>query len=250
MRALSALLLALLLTTPAQGDTLVVPNGFENVDASGPGFVFPFATSLISNYPLRFQQVYEASSFPDLDDVLTISELRFRINSPDGDRDPFTVEQVEVHLSTTAVAPDALTNGSTQALDDNVGADDTIVFTGGLSWDPCGSDPCLAPPAPFDLAVVFATPFSYDPTAGNLLLEVFNGSEEYPIQIFDALGVTGDAISNAREVLSRSDLTTHLFPSDSFGLITQFVYTVPEPGSTGAALVALLGMAALVRARA
>jgi hypothetical protein len=250
MRSLLALPLALLCAAApfsARADTVVVPNAYESQEAPGL-FVFPFATSQVSNYPVRYQQVYGATEFPALGDVMTISELRFRIDYATGDRNPFEVEQVEVRLSTTAAAPDALGAGSTAALDGNVGLDETLVYTGGLSWNACGTQLCPPEPAPFDLAIVFSEPFVYDPTAGNLLLEVVNGSESYPIQTFDAVNAT-DAISNAREVRDRDD-GTPLFPSDTYGLVTQFVYTVPEPGSLGATLAALLAVAGLRSRRA
>jgi hypothetical protein len=247
---------ALLAGLPAvvSADTLVVPTGMnlENEDApqSSP---FPFATysPTATNFPFRYQQVYDASYFTSFADVLAITELRFRIDSGFGDRDPYSVPEIQVYLSTTAAEPNALATGSTAAMDGNVGADETLVFSGQLNWDPCGALACPVPQVPpFDQTIPLATTFSYDPAAGNLLLDVDYLGTAYNDQRYDAVN-TGDLMSNVREVILRSDGTTHSFPvADSFGLVTQFVFTVPEPGANAVAGAAFAALVALRRSRA
>jgi hypothetical protein len=240
---------------PSAAVELVVPTGMNlEVEEGLQSSPFPFATyadpPLTSNYPYRYQQVYDASYFTSFADVLTISELRFRIDPGFGSRAPYTTGPLQVYLSTTAAEPNALAAGSPVALDSNVGADETLVFSGTRDWDACGNIACPVPQIPpFDQTLPLTTSFAYDPTAGNLLLEVWyeaqTSGDDYPIQRFDAVN-TGDLMSNVREVIDRGDNATHLWPvADSFGLVTQFVFTVPEPGASAlacAAFATLLGL--------
>ena len=89
------------------------------------------------------------------------------------------------------------------------------------------------------------------PLDGNLLLEVYNLSTLYPTQFFDAVNSPSDGIGHVREVLNRNDPEQSLFPTDapSNGLVTQFVYTVPETGSLASGAAALLAAGALRRRR-
>jgi hypothetical protein len=248
--ALAAIALAgAIAAPPAQSDTLVVPEAFENADAP-TSLVFPFAVGLFSNLPYRYQQVYAASDFPETEggDVLTISAIRFRIDQPQGGKEAMTVQDTDVFVSTTAKGADGLSAGSEDALDSNPGADSALVYTGSLAWDPCGAaDTCVLPP--FDLEIVFGDPFVYDPASGNLLLEVFNFSTEFPFQLFDAVNAV-DGISHVREVAVNGNPTMHEFPAaSSTGLVTQFVFTVPEPGAFAAIATALATLAGTRRRR-
>lgn len=256
MRSSSRILTAILtvfLAAPisvAGADTLVTPVGLdlENVDGA-QAFAFPFARGnpQFSNLPYRYQQAYAASEFDSIGDVIGISELRFRIDKATGDRSPFTVQSVEVRLSVTQVDPDALATGSTAAMDGNIGSGQTLVYQGSLDWAPCDAGTCPLPA--FDLAIPFTEDFFYDPLDGNLLLEVYNLSETYPTQFFDAVNSTSDGIGHVREMLDFANPSVSLFPTDapSNGLVTQFVYTVPEAGSALGAATALLAIGMLRR---
>jgi hypothetical protein len=233
---------------PAQGDTVVIPAIYENVDGNS-NLVFPFGALDLppSNYPFRFQQVYGAAEFGELPEAITISAVRFRVDQGTGGRDPFSVQSLELRLGTTSKAPDALTS---LELGSNIdGGDTTLVFTGELNWDPCDAGPCPLPA--FDLEIAFSTPFVYDPTAGNLIVDFTNLSETYPIQLFDVANTVGDGVSHVREVLDRDNTANHIFVDPStVGLVTQFVYTVPEPGAFASVAAALLAIAAVRRSRA
>jgi hypothetical protein len=136
-------------------------------------------------------------------------------------------------------------------MDGNIGADERLVFSGPRDWNACGTGGCPPNVLPFDQVIPLATPFVYDPTAGNLLLEVqYPEGGPYPEQRYDAVGA-GDLMSNVREVVLRSDGVTHSFqPPDSFGLVTQFVFTLPEPGAGAIAFAAFAALVALRRIRA
>ena len=239
--------IALLIGSAAHADTVVIPSAYASQDAPTE-VAYPFAVGQFSNRPYRYQQVYDATGFGSPGDVIWISDIAFRVDQPNGDLGAFVVQDVDVHLSTTAKAVNGLSGGSTAALDSNVGNDSTLVFSGTLNWDPCGATACVFDP--FDESIHFTTPFVYDPTAGNLLLEIYNFSTPpFPNNFFDA--VQNDAsMSNTRDMIDVVDGTTHHFFTDAVGLVTQFTFTVPEPGAISSVASALLALAGLKRRRA
>jgi hypothetical protein len=94
----------------------------------------------------------------------------------------------------------------------------------------------------------FQSPFFYDPSDGNLLLEIKNyeptccpgvpGANAGPL---DAWNVMGDAVSR---VYAKGDADAAVGIVDTIGLTTLFVFSpVPEPSTTALLVVAagLLG---------
>lgn len=231
----------------ARAETLAVPSALETVSAN-TGNAIPFGKAIFNaNEPVRYQQIYDASEFVGIGDVITISELRFRIDEGQQSSEPRTFDLIEVRLSTTGKPNDGL---DAAVFDNNVGADDTLVFSGSFTWDACGigTDPCQPPfPQPFELAIPLSTPFQYDATAGNLLLEVYNDDEEPVIGYFlDQENSPGDSVSRVVEVREFNS-GNPILSGNSAGLVTQFVYTVPEAGSVATALSALLALVGLRR---
>jgi hypothetical protein len=239
--------LATALPGATQAETIVVPSNRETV-IGNTGNAIPFGRSSTSNDPARYQQLYDASEFGgEGGDVIEISEIRFRIDDGTPEESPTFFDLIEVRFSTTSAANDGLDE---LIFDDNIGADDTLVFSGSFTWDACGvgTAACTGPyPQPFDLAIPLTTPFVYDPAAGNLLLEVFNDDTTPVINYFlDQENNTEDSVSRVVE-LRELGTGNPLFSGNSGGLITQFVYTVPEAGSLGAAIAALLALTGLRR---
>ena len=113
----------------------------------------------------------------------------------------------------------------------NVGANDTVVYSGALNF-------FLTAPGIYSISL--QTPFLFDPTAGNLLLDVRNLQPVPPPilggnpRAFNAAeGTFGDSVSEA----FAADANALTGGVDTGGLVTGFGGTiVPEP-STGALLV-------------
>src|SRR6202030_4049809 len=168
------------------GGPLVVPNEWSTAQG-GAGNLFP----LFSSKPMRYQQVFDASQFSRLNPGGgLINRLAFRGHGP-GTPFTSTVAQLQVNLSTTSKTPDGLSS----TFSDNVGPDDTQVFSGPFQT----AITFTGDPKNFEVVVILTTPFIYDPTKGNLLLDVRNmqGGVEVPPLDQELVGTsaTGDSVS-------------------------------------------------------
>jgi hypothetical protein len=142
------------------GDTLVVPNN----QAAAPGNL---ALSVGANAS-RLQEIVGGGQFTQ---PIVISGIRIR-SAPGSGRVSFNYTSLKITLSTTQAYPNT-NNGHTlpsTTYANNVGPDATTVYNGPYSTSSPG---CGAPgPCPFDLVISFATPFSYDPSKGRLLVDL------------------------------------------------------------------------------
>ena len=232
IQGLMASLFLLLYAPLARADVIVVPNTLATVEGNANNFG-PFF-----NNSVRYQQVYSASQFPSSTGPLMITQIAFR---PDGSvANPsltLIFNSVQIDLSTTSSTPGTLST----TFASNVGADNVTVFNSFVFLNA----PVTGPPGgPKGFTVTFPiTPFIYNPSAGNLLLDV---------RAFES----GGGISAPLDAQSNSPFTAHVdAPSiaatsgSSFadGLVTQFQFTpVPEPstlvlGSLGVLLVGVGG---------
>jgi phosphatidylinositol-3-phosphatase len=204
-------------TTSIFGGPLVVPNEWSTAQGDA-GNLFPF----FSSKPMRYQQVFEAGQFSRLNPGGgLINRLAFRGHGPGI---PFTgtIAQLQVNLSTTSRTPDGLSS----IFAENVGADDTQVFSGALQTAVTST----GDPSNFEIVINFSTPFYYDPGKGNLLLDVRNlqgGTEVPPIdQEMDGTSVTGDSVSRVYNYgdagAATAGQTGGVDEKDSYGLITRF----------------------------
>jgi hypothetical protein len=202
---------------------IVAPNNLQFVDGNSGSWV-PWGAG-----PGRYQEVFAASEFSALAGVGGgwIRNLSFRLDAADVGDFQRTVRDVQINLSTTSRGPDGLS----AVFAENVGPDERVVFTGNATLI-MNRGP--GPPAsmPFG-SPIFISPFLYDPSQGNLLLDVWIFSQS-PVLLpskLDSSRVTGDAISSVgAPVNSASGLV------DTEGLVVRFfVEPVPEPS-----MVALL----------
>ena len=196
---------------------LVAPNDWANAFGDA-GNLFP----LFSSKPMRYQQVFDAGQFSRLNPGGgLINRIAFRGHGPGI---PFTanVPQLQVNLSTTSKTPDALSSTFVE----NVGADDTQVFSGPLQ----AAVTFTGDPTNFEVTLIFTTPFFYDPAKGNLLLDVRNlqGGTEVPPndQELDGTTASGDSVSRVYNfgdvAATAAGSTGGVDEKDSYGLITRF----------------------------
>src|SRR5437868_3150041 len=108
--------------------TVVVPNADASVEGNSNNG-FPFNLSTFGLSAQRYQQVYNASQFSAFTGPVFINQIAFRPDAQSGAAFSSTLSNVRIDLSTTSASAGTLS--STYA--NNVGANDTIVFSGSLS---------------------------------------------------------------------------------------------------------------------
>ena len=188
----------------------------------------------------RFQQVYNASAFDG--SPITITGLSFRADSSVDA--PLTTTRgadgfpVEVTLSTTSASADSLSS----IFAGNLGEDATTVFSGTvtLSTGTVGGSP-----NDFSSTINFSNAFTYDPSMGNLLVEITKASSDLfadPLPL-DAEDTMGDAVSSLSGLSPIADQGI----ASSLGLVTQFeiggtVIPTPTAAIMGLGLIAVLGL--------
>ena len=193
----------------ARAALVVVPNAQAGAEGNDSNFG-PFFSSSV-----RYQQVYSFSQFPT-SGPLTITQISFR---PDGSVAGPTLFIVgttaQISLSTTSRAPGTLST----VFADNVGPNVQTVFNGFVS-----SAPVTGPgggPKDFTITITLDSPFVYDPSLGNLLLDV---------------SATSGGISAPFDAQSGGSLTSHVDAASigatsgtvaTTGLVTQFQFTTP-----------------------
>ncbi len=167
----------------------------------------PFSTADVLEVD-TYQQVYSSSVF---DGPIEISTTTF-FDTFEGGAHGNAIENAHYTLSfsTTTAAVGALST----TLANNVGADSQVFFAGPLGG-PLGGSHFIVP----------GTPFSYDPTLGNLLLQVDIVDPEgtTPFTFFDA--------NNGNGLFSRALGQAGADVADDVGLVTEFNRPIPEPST-------------------
>ncbi len=211
---------------------LVVPNSLANLDGN---------SLTLAPFIGRYQQVYDASQFPGLATAGGgwISSINFRLDQTNGFSFGGVSNTFQINLSTTARGPDSLS----PVFAENIGPDDTIVRLATNRNIFSVYRPSISPQG-FD--VYFdVSPFFYDPSSGNLLMDVRLYAESGQRAPFDGVELSGDSVSRVYGPLDAIAGTV-----DTRGVVTRFVVTpVPEPSSFVLALMflAVVGLGRLRR---
>lgn len=207
-------------TKTAYASFIVAPNTLTNTTGN-QGNNLPFATSAFAEL-LRYQQVFASSEFSTLSGPKLITQIALRPpEQPFGSAFTSTIDNIQINLSTTTRGPDNLS----LTFADNVGFDDTIVHSGSLTISSNNIGPPEGPKQ-FDIIVNLQTPFLYDPSLGNLLLETRNytGGSIFQSYGYDAHSDPNDSISRIGGLVNDE---IALF-SDTIGVVVQFT-VVPLP---------------------
>lgn len=206
---------------------VVSPGIYENSEADSWN-VGPFGR--------RFQQVYDATDFQEISNGGWISEMQFRLDSPDANGGMgMTWSNVQINLSTTTVTPFG-PNQIKNTFSLNVGSDDTVVL--GPRPLSVSAPESVGEPQPFYIQVSFDRPFFYSPANGNLLLDVRTvGGSTGVNKFYDASQRTDDSIACVAWAQG-SD-----FGFSEPALVTRFFVTrVPEPSTWTLLLIGASGL--------
>jgi hypothetical protein len=177
------------------------------------------------NSPSRYQEVVAASQFSQFTSPITIIALGFRSAVNTGPVS-FQAASEQITLSTTQASANTKSGALlSTTFANNVGPDATQVFSGTLF----GSAPgCSGPaPCPFNLVIQFTTPFTFDPTKGNLLMDIVaSGAVAGSTGSFDAEGFPNTTNSTIVSVAGT--------PSQSTGTLSPggYVTEIQTAGAT------------------
>ena len=198
------------MATPSKADVIVG----QPAD-SGAGNCIPFGCTIA--WTPEYQQIYAASQFSG---PITITNLEFFNTQFQNTGASPNTGTFTISLSTTSAA----VNGLDPTLAHNIGPDNTVVFEGSL--------PSLSGGV---MSLILSTPFTYDPTQGNLLMDVFSADAAQPFADFFF-----DTNSDSNGVFSRAWPGTQ-DPND--GLVTGFsTGAVPEPSTWAMMLAGFAGL--------
>lgn len=218
------------LVSTAYTQTIVVPPQFKN--QAGLPTESIFVCTLLPN-GTRIQALYPAS------DLIAGTINGFNIRTIEGFPDiaPFSVSDITVTMSTTSVQDGDLST----IFADNTGPDAQTVFSGALNISPIPA--CNTSPCPFNIPITFQTPFDYNPSDGNLLLDIIVPScmdGNVPL-------ILVDSTFELDSIFATDSIATDGNPG--FWNITQFVYSqrlssVPTISEWG--LIAMVGGLGLI----
>lgn len=198
-------------TTELRAQVIVVPNALATSDGNSSG-ITPTGgpTSVRENF------VFDASQFGVLSGPTFLTQFAWRPDMIPGPSGPRTVT-LRIYASTTTRS----VAGLSTTFAENIGADNTLVFSGTLNWA-TGNLPGPGNTRQFDVVFPFTTPFLYDPAAGNLLFDIqFSGNgQAIKLDI-----VTGNELSRKVVNTSSSNATTGSFGSPA--QVTQFTFQPP-----------------------
>lgn len=167
-RPAAALVAAVLCAVPVSAGAellTVLPPQLAAMSGQSQG---PSPLGFLGNGGSRTQNVYEARLFDDFAGPRLITGIDLRSVVGPFVTNLVMVSNVIINLSTTQRADEG--NELSAAFADNIGDDMMTVFSGALALTSAAMP--NTPVTPFDLSIVFQSPFLYDPTEGNLLIDV------------------------------------------------------------------------------
>src|SRR5208282_5576434 len=197
--------------TTGTSSSIVVPNANANIDGDGNN-AFPFNLANYGAPSMRYQQIYSATQFASGG---VINALRFR---PEDGTSPFSTSGIDVSIDLGYAATTVATASATFAA--NRGAGMVTVYDGLLSLS---STSTTSPPA-FDIVINVAPLFNYNPSLGDLLVDISMRNEPSTAQ-FDAVDAGNKTTARIWGGLTSS---TGTVDATYAGLVTEFSFIPAE----------------------
>jgi uncharacterized protein (TIGR03437 family) len=208
--------------------TVVLPNA--NAAAAGN------ASTSLTTLPAASVEIQETAGtgqFPA--GTIQITQLSLRA-APGSGPISATIGTLQVYLSTSPNYPNTSGAGKnlmSTTFANNVGADKTLVYSGSNVTLSDGG--CTSPgPCPFDINIVFSTPFTYTPASGPLLIDLLETNVNAKSGAFDAASFTSPGGSVAQVVGPLGNATGQFSYQ---GLILQVTYGPVTAGPTFSGVV-------------
>jgi hypothetical protein len=215
----------------ATGEVIRIVSPPSAANTEGDSSVSPPRT------PLRIQYLIPASDFAGVPGTHRyIASFNFRGDQTQTQAVDWTMPHEQIWISTTNLT------SLTSAFDANHGPNKKLVFDGTFTYPILGSGPA-AGPRPFADGTRLQTPFYYDPSQGNLVIELRDIDKNYPLPASVDLATVPSP--NFRTLLNEGNAnaaTGILVPNTVAPM--QFEFVVPEPSA-----LALAGLAFLYAAR-
>ena len=227
MKSRSILIAILVLAFKGFGDIVDSPQ----VGLPNSSLGTPFTIDQNVAQSVRYQQVYGASDFGTVcnqvscsphNSPLLITAISFGGTTNSAAITAF-LPKLQIDFSTTQKAPDSLS----PVFSDNVGANNKVVYSG--SWSVASG------------TLQLQQPFLYDPSMGNLLMDVRNFQTTVPnsmgIMRLAAVNTLGDTTS----FVAQNDVNATSGITETLGLWTRFTVTpVPEPNAAWLLLIGII----------
>jgi hypothetical protein len=205
------------------------------VPSQGGGAEAPFLITQRVAPSVRIQELRSATDFAAFGSPLLMTEIAWTARF-DSLPINLALSDVSIHFSTTPRLPSEIS----QTFADNIGVDEVVVYSGPLRLVDVGGE--------YGVRIQFQTPFYYDPSQGNLLMDFRNyetlpspSTGRYLVNFASGFvpSVWGTGAGNVAATRGSS-----VSPG---GIFTRFTVTpVPEPSTW---LLLLTGVAALAFAR-
>ena len=220
----------------------VVPGGYAEVEGNAQ-LSEPFSLGRVEANSVRLQQVYASSEFLESADPNGgwIYSIGFRADEGivTGSYSTY-IPNLQIRFSVTHRGPDELS----PIFAENIGANVSLIVSGGRGIGVISDG---VAPETFSLFFTFSRPYFYDPSQGNLLLDVINLGGGQLLDRhgnsggFDAVNIAGDGVSSviANDIGNQVPIAGTV---STKGLVTSFrIVPVPEPSTW-----ALLGLATVI----
>lgn len=173
--------------------------------------------SQVFDHPSHLQEIYSSKLFPQ--QPIEIRQLRYRLDSSvryDEFPSFFSLSNIEFRLSSTRLSPGELN----LKFANNAGEDEKIVYAGPWSFS-IGLDSSQDGPSGFDIIVPLQTPFRFDPSLGNLLVDIRNFDRAERLFLQDATVLVGAV----QRIFVDDPISDSAFQSDFAASVLQLGYS-------------------------
>ena len=230
---MKSITISLILMAIASSEGITLDRVISTISGSNSETALPFGLYGEGLDSMRYQQVYSADSFTFfVSQPVLIHTIQFIGDLGNGSDQP----NFQVNLSVTQNGPDNLSS----VFSENIGINEAVVYgPSSVRW-PNG----FPPESTWTFIIPLDTPYYYDPSQGNLLMDIRNLEPEEFFQPEDlieplpASDVVGDSVSR----VYANSVDSLVGNVDSLGIDTLFqVEQVPEPSTISLGILGMVG---------